>query len=88
MRAVVNTNLLAAWMDTFVQRRHNQTYQLVDDTSGCRCTHCRKPTIAVQAGGVTVSVGGGQPGFTSGVLNTSLTVTHSGTLSTHFRCDK
>jgi hypothetical protein len=46
----------------------------------------RDPTIAVEAGEVIVSVGGGQPGFTEGVLNATLTVSTAGLLNTGFEC--
>ena len=46
----------------------------------------RDPTIAVEAGEVIVSVGGGQPGFTEGVLNATLTVSTAGLLTTGFEC--
>ena len=44
------------------------------------------PTIEVEAGDFVVHVGGGQPGFTEGVLNRTVTVRSSGKLSRAFRC--
>ena len=44
------------------------------------------PQIAVEAGELELSVGGGQPDFASGVLKGKVTVTDSGALTTHYRC--
>ena len=45
-----------------------------------------QPTIAVEEGTITLHVGGGQPGFTKGVLSASVNVTRAGALNTGFAC--
>ena len=44
------------------------------------------PSIFVEAGELTVHVGGGQPDFTEGVLSASVTVKDSGPLTTQYAC--
>jgi beta-glucosidase len=44
------------------------------------------PQIAVEAGALELSVGGGQPDFASGVLKGKVTVKNSGALTTHYTC--
>ena len=44
------------------------------------------PSIAVEAGTLSLHVGGGQPNFTKGVLSTTVTVKDSGALTTQYRC--
>lgn len=44
------------------------------------------PHIAVEAGELELSVGGGQPDFTDGVLKGKVTVKDSGALTTHYKC--
>ena len=65
---------------------YNLSERLATESAVGLRTRCRNPTIAVEAGEVTVSVGGGQPHFTPGVLNSSLAISHPGMLTTHFRC--
>jgi hypothetical protein len=45
-----------------------------------------QPQIAVEAGELELSVGGGQPDFTKGVLSGKVKVKDSGALSTHYKC--
>ena len=44
------------------------------------------PQIVVEAGDLELSVGGGQPDFTDGVLKGTVTVKDSGPLTTHYKC--
>jgi beta-glucosidase len=44
------------------------------------------PSIAVEAGAIGVHVGGGQPGFATGVLHANVTVTTGGPLTTFYQC--
>ena len=46
-----------------------------------------KPTIMVEAGAITLSVGGGQPGHAKGVLqNTMVSVSKGARLTTQYKC--
>eukprot|EP01051_Picozoa_sp_SAG22_P010282 SAG22_NODE_914_length_6519_cov_1.701713_3_plen_91_part_00 len=45
-----------------------------------------EPHIAVEAGGFTVHVGGGQPDFAQGVLSATVTVASEGPLKTSYTC--
>ncbi len=44
------------------------------------------PQIAVEAGALELSVGGGQPDFANGVLKGKVIVKDSGALTTHYTC--
>jgi beta-glucosidase len=44
------------------------------------------PSIVVEAGTISLHVGGGQPEFTSGVRGSSLHIEHEGKLTTQYTC--
>ena len=60
-----------------------QSHSVVRDGGGNSFWH---PTVEVEAGDFLVHVGGGQPGFTAGVLNATVSVAQAGALTASFGC--
>ena len=58
-------------------------FSVVKNEGNSRFWH---PQIVVEAGDLELSVGGGQPDFTGGVLKGKVTVKDSGPLTTHYAC--
>ena len=63
-----------------------QSHSVVRDGGGNGGNSFWHPTVEVEAGDFLVHVGGGQPGFTAGVLNATVSVAQAGALTASFGC--